>query len=417
MRALVWIIILFAAAVGIALLVQNFSGTVHFVLAETIYSINLYAFIVGLLIIWFLWHIIWGIVQHTVGIPHFLRRFSRKRSLNQAEHLLNETGMAFFEGRYQKAQQLAEKLLNNKHAADKLPLALIFAAYSADETGNIDARDHFLAKMEKLPQYNALPTHLLLGNSALLQHDLPTAQEHIQAALAINSHLTQALKLNLAYALETEDGKTILKLTDLLYKNGALSNKEAKQHRLFAYRQYLMASKDAKSIKRCLKAIPEAIKEELVVDIARQYQKLSLFSDVVKWIKKYYPQQYNVDLLPVLHETFALLSERMQNKVLNSAEGWLNNHPKDASLLLTLGEMSAQKALWAKAKGYFEESLALEQNVSAHLNLAKVLTEMQEDDEAKEHRLIALDLIDQGERLAEDEENTDAIENMDNKEK
>lgn len=413
MRALVWIIILFAVAVGLALLVQNFSGSAHFLVNDTLYSINIISLVIGLIVLWVVCSLLLRLIRRTIGIPSFFRRFSRKRRVNQAEYLLNETGMAFFEGRYQKAQQLAEKLLNNKEAADKLPLALILAAYSADEAGDETARNQFLERMKKLPKYNALPVHLLLGKSALLKEDLPQAKEHIQAALSINSHLTQALKLDLAYAVEMEDSETVLKHAEVLYKNGALSEAEMQRYRLMAYRWHLAQAKDAKALKRCLKKIPENLKNSvLAVDIARQYRELSLFADVVKWIKKYYPQQQDKGLLTVLNEVFPLLSERMQNKVMKDAESWFSSGNQNAFLSFSLGEMATQKSLWGKAKGFFEAGLAKENDVGAHLSLAKVLTEMDNDEAAKTHRLIALDLIEQGEKQSEDGE--EVSEDVDN---
>jgi hypothetical protein len=47
---------------------------------------------------------------------------------------------------------------------------------------------------------------------------------------------------------------------------------------------------------------------------------------------------------------------------LQTAEGWLKDHPQDASLLLTLGRLSLQNRLWGKARDYLESSLRMERN-------------------------------------------------------
>jgi HemY protein len=45
---------------------------------------------------------------------------------------------------------------------------------------------------------------------------------------------------------------------------------------------------------------------------------------------------------------------------LRRVEGWLDAHPNDASLLLTLGRMCVRAKLWGKARKYLERALALE---------------------------------------------------------
>jgi hypothetical protein len=42
---------------------------------------------------------------------------------------------------------------------------------------------------------------------------------------------------------------------------------------------------------------------------------------------------------------------------LQTAEGWLKEHPADPSLLLTLGRLCLQNSLWGKARDYLESSL------------------------------------------------------------
>ena len=48
-----------------------------------------------------------------------------------------------------------------------------------------------------------------------------------------------------------------------------------------------------------------------------------------------------------------------------SAEGWLDSHPNDASLLLTLGRMCIRLKLWSKAQTYLQRVLALAPSASA----------------------------------------------------
>ncbi len=62
---------------------------------------------------------------------------------------------------------------------------------------------------------------------------------------------------------------------------------------------------------------------------------------------------------PLLIETYGSLSGDDVEARLRRAEGWLEAHPNDANLLLTLGRMCVRLKLWGKAHQYLKRSLAL----------------------------------------------------------
>ncbi|MCE6982513.1 heme biosynthesis protein HemY, partial [Pseudomonas frederiksbergensis] len=61
---------------------------------------------------------------------------------------------------------------------------------------------------------------------------------------------------------------------------------------------------------------------------------------------------------------------------LQTAEGWLKEHPDDPSLLLTLGRLSLQNRLWGKARDYLESSLRVQRNPEACAELARLLASL-----------------------------------------
>ncbi len=62
---------------------------------------------------------------------------------------------------------------------------------------------------------------------------------------------------------------------------------------------------------------------------------------------------------PLLIETYGALSGDDVEARLRRAEGWLDAHPNDPNLLLTLGRMCVRLRLWGKAHQYLQRSLAL----------------------------------------------------------
>jgi HemY protein len=68
---------------------------------------------------------------------------------------------------------------------------------------------------------------------------------------------------------------------------------------------------------------------------------------------------------PQLVETYGALAGDDLDARLHRAEGWLDAHPNDPSLLLALGRMSVRLQFWSKARQYLERSLALMPTASA----------------------------------------------------
>jgi HemY protein len=87
---------------------------------------------------------------------------------------------------------------------------------------------------------------------------------------------------------------------------------------------------------------------------------------------------------PLLIETYGTLSGDDVEARLRRAESWLDAHPNDASLLLTLGRMCVRLKLWGKAQQYLQRSLALVPGASAWEALGDALSG--QDDAAQAQR-------------------------------
>ena len=63
----------------------------------------------------------------------------------------------------------------------------------------------------------------------------------------------------------------------------------------------------------------------------------------------------------------------------------MRRHPDDAILLMALGRMCQRQRLWGKAQSYLEASLAVAPSQEAHLELARLLDQLDRGDEANQH--------------------------------
>ena len=80
----------------------------------------------------------------------------------------------------------------------------------------------------------------------------------------------------------------------------------------------------------------------------------------------------NRDWSDALVAEYGCLEGEDVNQQLSTAERWLKGRPDNAVLLLTLGRLAMRNHLWAKAREYFEASLAVERSAEAAAELGRL---------------------------------------------
>ena len=396
MKALIWLVVLFAGAAAVAVLTHSYPGNVFIIIGDELRRVSLNTFILTTVVFVVVLYLLLSLLGRMVSIPGGMRRYGQRRRSAKVADALNEAGQAFFEGRFQKAQSEAEKVLKNKECGDAAPLALMLAAYSAEQTNDDAAKQGYLQRLAALPESMQLSRYLLEAESAVERYDYEAAQTSIDAARKLNPGLTRLLQLELRMAVDQKDAMKVLRLTEQLGKAGALSATELQQYQWVAYRQLLAQCHDAKALKTCLKRIPEADqKGGLSVEIAERFQQLGLYAQAAKWAKTHYPLKRDVALLNVLFESSASLSDKEQQQAFEAADGWLKTYREDTDLLLALGEAAYQRQLWGKAQSYLEASLSQHPSIQAHLALAKVFKATEQKALAEQHQAAALALVEQ----------------------
>ena len=396
MKALIWLVVLFAGAAAVAVLTHSYPGNVFIIIGDEVRRVSLNTFILTTVVFVVVLYLLLSLLGRVVSIPGGMRRYGKRRRSAKVADALNEAGQAFFEGRFQKAQTEAEKVLKNKECGDAAPLALMLAAYSAEQTNDDTAKQGYLQRLAALPESMQLSRYLLEAESALERYDYEAAQTSIDAARKLNPGLTRLLQLELRMAVDQKDAMKVLRLTEQLAKAGALSATELQQYQWVAYRQLLAQCHDAKALKTCLKRIPEVDqKGGLSVEIAERFQQLGLYAQAAKWAKANYPLKRDVALLNVLFESSANLSDKEQQQAFEAADGWLKTYREDTDLLLALGEAAYQRQLWGKAQSYLEASLSQHPSIQAHLALAKVFKATEQKALAEQHQAAALALVEQ----------------------
>lgn len=394
MKQLLWTIVLFALAMCIAIAAKTYSGNVFIVVESYLIRINLHLFIIGLILAVILLYLLIKLLAGLMSAPERMSLFGRKRQTRKANEALNAAGLAFFEGKYQQAEQEAAKVLANKEAGVNRILALMIGAHAANNNGNYELRNQYLADIAKLPEKQQLSRHLLLAESALNAQNNSEADHHLKAAAQINPSLTRLVQLQLRQACNQGNAVEILDKANKLQRAGAINEHEIQDYTQLAYQGLLDLAEDASSMKAALKRIPDELANgQLCANIAERYTQLGLYPQAIKWVSEHYPNTRDAALLPAFANSVRYLDDHAQRKAIDTATSWLKNTPNDAKLLAHLGELAYSLQLWGKAQGYLEASLAIAPNNGTRLALAKVLDRIGNTSAAEQQRKLILNSL------------------------
>lgn len=382
MRVLVWFLILAAVAVGLAVAGLYNEGYALLVLPpwRIEMSFNLLAILVFTTcgIVYLLLHAVASVVRMPAAVAEFRTRRARAR----ADAALRAAVLYWQEGRYSQAIKSAETAFLANHAPGLAALVGFRAAHAlrdAERQKEWGERLHYNDAGMRAVRLKAE------AEIALEDYDLELARERVDQLLAEGGRHIAALRLSLRVRQAQRDWTEVLKLTRQLEKHKALTPEQAAPLRMRAHRENLAALEgDAEQLGRYWRDMPEGDKQDvrLALTAAQALAAADNCGRAAEIVEDFLDHQWDTTLA-------AAYGQCQGGDVvarIAHAEKWLNSHPRDASLLLTLGRLCRQKQLWGKAQSYLEASLAIEPSAEAHLELASLLeNELEKSAVAERH--------------------------------
>src|SRR5438445_424847 len=171
MRALFWLLAVFAVAVALVILGRVGAGYVMFVYPPYRVELSLLFFVVASLAGFLLLYAAMRLLGHAVSLPTYVRAYRSRRRRERAHAALAAALQAYYEGRYARAEKEAAAAFE---AGPTPGLAALLAARAAHQMRDFERRDRWpgLARdiLEKalaaewIPQlvalYGDLPPHL-----------------------------------------------------------------------------------------------------------------------------------------------------------------------------------------------------------------------------------------------------------------
>lgn len=390
MRTLLWLLILAALATGLALLGRYNDGYALLVLPpwRIEMSFNLMVILVfsSCGAIYLLLHAIASVVR----MPGAVQDFRVRRARNRADTALRAAVLNWQEGRFSQAIKNAEVAFDAGHARGLAALVALRAAHAMHDQERQSLWEQRLLDNEEGLRAVRLKAEAEL---ALDHHDLDLARERVDQLLAEGGRHIAALRLSLRVRQARGEWREVLRLTRQLEKHKALTAEQAAPLRQRAHRENLAAlDGDAEQLARYWKGMPAEDRHEvrLALIAAQALAAADNCGQAAEIVEDFLDHQWDSSLAAAYGQCHGGdVVARIAH-----AEKWLNSHPRDASLLLTLGRLCRQKQLWGKARSYLEASLAVQSSPEAHMELASLLEDdLNEAGQANRHyRLAALAL-------------------------
>ncbi len=388
MRGLFWILALFAAAVGLALAARVNDGYVLVVFPPWRLEVSLNLLIIGLIAAFAVLHGLLRLVSLTLGLPARVSEFRERRSKDKAATALQDALRHFFEGRYGQSMKRAEESFSAGYVPGLSALVAARAAHALRENAKEgqwlkDAEGDNNLKVARL---------MLTAEMRLDSRDFSGALDALRQLQETAGRHIAAMRLELKAQQGRKDWEQVLRLARQLQKRDAMAPEQAREIILKAHRENIrQRQEDAPSLLAYLRTIPSREgSPRLAATVARALLSLDAKAEALKVVEstleKCDEDDWNSDLVEIYGQVAVADADGGELTArIARAEGWLKQRPRDAGLLLALGRLCLQQKLWGKAQNYLEASLSVEESRDAHLELARLLDQLERPGEADRH--------------------------------
>ncbi|HZX32101.1 MAG TPA: heme biosynthesis protein HemY [Rhodocyclaceae bacterium] len=381
MRALFWLLAIFALAVAVALGAQLNDGYVLLVFPPWRVEINLNLFIVAIVLLFGMSYAVLRGLSVTFGLPQRVREYKERVRQDKANAVFQDAVRLLFEGRFGQALKKSVEA----HGAGVAPgLSALVAARSAQRMRESMKQQGWLERAKIDDPRTEAATLMLEAEMLNESRRFDEAVVVLKKLQAKHGRHLAALRLELRARQGCGDWAEVLRLARQLEKRDTLLPELAAEIKLQAHLHNLEnCSSDAGQLEAYLKDVPKAERNSrLAVEAARRLMALEANEEAQALIETYLDSDDEEDWNDDLVALYGKLGGDDLNGRIARAEKWLRQHPEDGELLLALGRLCVRQRLWGKAQSYLEASRSVRESREAHLELARLFDQLGREDEA-----------------------------------
>jgi HemY protein len=378
MKALFWLLGLFAAAVAVMLAARN-PGYVQFVYPpyRVEMSLTLFAFVLAAVFV--LAYMLVRLAVITLQLPEYVRAFREERAASKGRQAMMAALKAYFEGRFAAAEKAAVRAME---LGEKSGLNSIVAARSAHELREFDRRDAYLADAEGKTVGEATMRLMAKTEFQLDQRQPQSALNSLKELgdSGMHKHIG-ALSLELKAQQQARNWEAVLEVTAQLEKRHAIDKTVAEQLRQQAWLEKLRGEmSDIGALRAVWKSVPGEYRRRKKIAAAAA-EAFSNFGDC-KSAQQLLTDSLNAQWDSELVTQYGECHNENNIAQIEQAERWLKQHTDDAGLLLALGKLCMYQQLWGKAQSYLDASLSLQSSRAAYVALGQLAEKLGKQEQA-----------------------------------
>lgn len=388
MRIFLWVIALFATAIGLAVVARFNPGNVVFFYPPYRVDLSLNFFILLSILLFFIIYAVLKTIRVAQRMPGRVAAYRREKQERKGNQALRDALKAYFEGRFGHAEKAA---MRATESPDNAGLAALIGARAAHRMQQTERRDTWLATVE---ENQALKTARLMTAIELLvdERQPELALNVVKELNASGTRHIHALRMALKANERAHNWPEVLRLVRTLDKNNALHPALSKRLREMAYQDLLKApSNDAESVRNVWWSIPaeDRIKAFIAAHAAAAFTQHGLQDDARAIVEKALAAEWDDRLLRAYRAAAADEGTPALLAQIERCEEWSKKYPTDPELALTLGTLCLRQNLWGKAQRQLEQALSHASGPrmlqEVHLKLAQLHEALSHTEEAASH--------------------------------
>lgn len=377
MKLLILILIAFGVAVAAAQIVTTTGpGYVLISLQDWAIELSLTMFVaivvVGFIVLYLALRLLAGLWK----TPKKVGRWNQNRLKTKAQRDQAHGMMELIEGNWPKAEK---RLLRHLGHTETPLLNYLGAAHAAQEQGDLDKRDEYLAKAQEVDPDQTLAIALTQAKLQYQTGQLAQSRKTLRRLRSLAPNNKRILTLFIRVCQELEDWGGLLEALPTAKKLGVLSPEDLEQVKHYAGRRLLTSNSEDKlptvweSFNRELKKDPK-----LIAAYAERLIELKQMDKCEALLRKALRQKWDDQLVRL----YGRVRASDPANQLKTAEKWATQHAKDPNLMLTLARLCMANELWGKARSYLETAIANNGPAEAYQELGRLLEQLGEPNKA-----------------------------------
>jgi len=392
MRILIWIITIFALAVGLSMLVSQNWGYVQFVIPQWRVQMSTKLFVLMLLAAFIAAYLLVRLIRNALSLPKVVDQWRERRRRLRSDRSLREAVVTLHEGRYAKALKFAEKAYKN---SDHPEAAILLAARAAHALRDDVRYREWIGRLSS--EEEGIQTARLMTEAelAVVSWDYEEAAKKLDVLQPDGHRNIAAMRLLLRVSMALSRWEESLRLIRLLRKHKALTEEQARPLLCRAHIERLRVCADSNEVddndamSEMWKTIPSGERE----DRQLMLEAVPLFARVGKGhvMRRTVERLLDTEWDTALARLYGFCGD--VGACLAKGENWLSDHREDPGLLFSLGRLCAELQLWGKAVEYFELSLRWQPEVETHLALANLFKHLDRSEDEQSHYRAAAEMV------------------------